>query len=79
MEDLHVHEVQQGMKVSKESSSATLGAMLPQVPPDKTIIKKKEGKRFIEKKEGKIHKTTGEYGDTVRKRSRCDGRSYEAA
>jgi hypothetical protein len=43
MEDLHVHEVQQGMKVSKESSSATLGAMLPQVPPDKTIIKKKEG------------------------------------
>lgn len=43
MEDLHVHEVQQGMKVSKESSSATLGAMLPQVPPDKIIIKKKEG------------------------------------
>ena len=40
MEDLHVHEVQQGMKVSKESSAATLGAMLPTVPPDKTIIKK---------------------------------------
>ena len=40
MEDLHVHEVQQGMNVSKESSAATLGAMLPTVPPDKTIIKK---------------------------------------
>ena len=37
MEDLHVHDV------SEEASSATLGAMLPQVPPDKTIIKKKEG------------------------------------
>lgn len=37
MEDLHVQDV------SEEASSATLGAMLPQVPPDKTIIKKKEG------------------------------------
>lgn len=37
MEDLHVQDV------SEETSSATLGAMLPQVPPDKTIIKKKEG------------------------------------
>ena len=38
MEDLNVHET--NPKVSKESSASVLGAMLPTVPPDKTILKK---------------------------------------
>ena len=38
MEDLKVHET--NPKVSEESSASVLGAMLPTVPPEKTILKK---------------------------------------